>query len=486
MHSMTIGKRLYLCLSVMIGLCVVIGAIALFNLRRLNRVIDQLVQVDSQKLTLAGEINTAASDIAAIQRGVILRALVQDNAAITRHQREFAVRTDRIEQCLTTIEPHIKTTEGREITAGIRDLTAKVIGNQAEICRLIGAGQNDAALALYGNQSQSLTQQLNRLAEQLLARQRQLMQDTSRQASSISSASQWATLISLLGAFVLGGVVVAVVGGINKLLSRMVSALSSGAEQTSSAATQVSAASQSLAQGASEQAASIEETSASSQQISATAQHNSDNSRAATDLSVQTQRSFAETNELLVQTEQAVNEIHASSDKISKIIKVIDEIAFQTNILALNAAVEAARAGEAGMGFAVVADEVRNLAQRCAQAAQSTSELIADSIVKSGEGKARMDRMSAAIQRVTGESGKVKALIDEIHAGSQQQMLGTEQVSRAITQMESVTQKCAADAEECAAAAEELNAQSLNLKHLVGELTRLITGSHGHVAAIAA
>ena len=140
-----------------------------------------------------------------------------------------------------------------------------------------------------------------------------------------------------------------------------------------------------------------------------------------------------------------MGDIKASSDKVAKIIKVIDEIAFQTNILALNAAVEAARAGEAGMGFAVVADEVRNLAQRCAQAAKDTAALIEESIVKSNDGKTKVDQVAVAIRAITEESAKVKTLVDEVSLGSQEQTRGIEQVAKALTQMEQVTQQSAAN-----------------------------------------
>jgi methyl-accepting chemotaxis protein/methyl-accepting chemotaxis protein-1 (serine sensor receptor) len=169
-----------------------------------------------------------------------------------------------------------------------------------------------------------------------------------------------------------------------------------------------------------------------------------------------------------------MGEINASSDKISKIIKVIDEIAFQTNILALNAAVEAARAGEAGMGFAVVADEVRNLAQRCAQAARDTAVLIEESITKSNDGKQKVDEVAKAIHTITEQFSQVKTLVDEVHLGSQEQSRGIEQIGRAIVQMEQVTQKAAASAEESASAAEELNAQSAGLKDIVGRLNAIV------------
>jgi len=171
-----------------------------------------------------------------------------------------------------------------------------------------------------------------------------------------------------------------------------------------------------------------------------------------------------------------MGEINAESGRISRIIKVIDEIAFQTNILALNAAVEAARAGEAGMGFAVVADEVRNLAQRCAQAAKDTSALIEESIVKSNDGKAKVDQVADTMRSVTDAASKVKTLVDEVNLGSQEQVRGLDQISRAILQMEQVTQKTVANAEEGASAAEQLTAQSEALKSIVERLTMLVDG----------
>jgi methyl-accepting chemotaxis protein/methyl-accepting chemotaxis protein-1 (serine sensor receptor) len=206
------------------------------------------------------------------------------------------------------------------------------------------------------------------------------------------------------------------------------------------------------------------------------ARSNTENSRRAADLVTQSGRKFVETNQSLEQMVAAMGKIKHSSDKISKIIKTIDAIAFQTNILALNAAVEAARAGEAGMGFAVVADEVRNLAQRCAQATRDTAALIEEAIANSNDGMAKVDQVAVAMRSITDEANQVKMLVDELSVGSQEQARGIEQIGKAIVQMQQVTQNSAASAEECASAAEELNAESVGVHGIVEHLTAVVGG----------
>lgn len=257
--------------------------------------------------------------------------------------------------------------------------------------------------------------------------------------------------------------------------------LADGARQIQDVSGQLGASSQSLAQGATEQAASLEETSAAMEEINSRTAQNVDHSKRAVMLMGETATSVTAVNHSLDQMLGSMREIGTASDKIAKIIKVIDEIAFQTNILALNAAVEAARAGEAGLGFAVVADEVRTLAQRSAQAAKDTATLIEESISTATAGGARLDEVAQAVSRVTEVSEKVKVLIDEISSGSHEQAKGISQITGALRQMDQVTQQSAAGAEQNAAAGAELHNQSGSLDKIIQRLKAMVEGERARV-----
>jgi methyl-accepting chemotaxis protein len=258
-----------------------------------------------------------------------------------------------------------------------------------------------------------------------------------------------------------------------------IESLDANASQTLAGADQVASASQSLAEGASEQAASIEETSASLEELSSTTKQNAENSQKANDLSKQTRTAADKGVANMRQMDAAMQAIKVSSDDISKIIKTIDEIAFQTNILALNAAVEAARAGEAGMGFAVVADEVRNLAQRSALAAKETAAKIEGAIAKTALGVELSAKVSEALNDIVTKARQVDELAAELAGASHEQTQGITQINMAMGQMDKVTQSTAATAEESAAAAQELTSQAETMRQSVAELLELVNGKSG-------
>jgi methyl-accepting chemotaxis protein len=192
----------------------------------------------------------------------------------------------------------------------------------------------------------------------------------------------------------------------------------------------------------------------------------------------QTAQTVADANRKLDDMVRTMKQISTSSEKVSKIIRVIDEIAFQTNILALNAAVEAARAGEAGMGFAVVAEEVRHLAQRSADAAKDTAHLIEESLRRSAEGASQLDKVADAIRSVTSGAAAVKNLVDEVNQRSQQQARGVAQIAATISRMQQAMQRTAASAGEGASAGEQLSAQAKDLQEIIARLMAVVAGEN--------
>jgi hypothetical protein len=244
----------------------------------------------------------------------------------------------------------------------------------------------------------------------------------------------------------------------------------------------VTSSSESLAQGASRQAASLEEIGATLEEIAGTSRVNHDSFVRTKELADGMHRA-AESGALDIgQMTHAMDEIRASSDNIAKIIKTIDEVAFQTNILALNAAVEAARAGEAGAGFAVVADEVRNLAQRAAAAARETAERIDDSIGKSRDGAAITRKVAAGFAEITAKAREVNTLVTQITTAAQEQSQGIHQVAQSVAELDKVTQATAATAEETAASANQLTECTDSLEGAVAALVGIIQ-RRGNLAA---
>jgi Methyl-accepting chemotaxis protein (MCP) signalling domain len=261
---------------------------------------------------------------------------------------------------------------------------------------------------------------------------------------------------------------------VSRPLRRVAGSLGEGAGQVAAAAAEVSDSSQKLAEGASEQAASIEETEASLEQLASMARRNTESSQKANVIARQA-RVAADKGVVDMQAMNAAMEaIKVSSDDIAKIIKTIDEIAFQTNILALNAAVEAARAGEAGLGFAVVAGEVRNLAQRSANAAKETATKIEEAISRTAQGVQISGTVAQSLNEIVVKARQMDELATEVAGASGEETQGITQINSAMMEMDKVTQTAAANAEESAATAEELNAQAQLMKESVENLLKLI------------
>jgi len=260
-------------------------------------------------------------------------------------------------------------------------------------------------------------------------------------------------------------------------ISTAVDDLNTVAGSTGSASTEVAASSQHLAEGSSEQAASLEEMSSSLEEVNSMIQQNADDTVKANEVAGRAREMAQEGSKAITRMHEAIQEVKESSDKMATIIKTIDEIAFQTNLLALNAAVEAARAGDAGRGFAVVAEEVRNLAQRSAQAAQETNQMIEDSQNKAETGVTVSNEVGSALEKIIGAIQEVEGLVRQVTTSSREQTTAVTQVTTATNHLDQLTQRNASTAEQVAAASEELNSQSQELLVVVRNLSNIIGGS---------
>lgn len=473
-EKMTIGTKLGLTLGALLTLTMGLGYTAWYSVSSLGAELDTAVIKTAPKLDYANAIGRRMSEMIAANRAAMLGYMNHDAAYAGANLKKMDEARKTLEERMKDIRPLLVLPEAIRAFDDIARATDNYEGLAKQYQELGKAGDFAKAQAMQDEKLAPLVATIDGDVDTLVKTQRDLLAESKKNSEATTANSRWTVAVVLAFTLAIGFVVVFVLRSVNATLRSAVSELSEGAGQVASAAGQISSSSQSLAQGASEQAASLEETSASSEEINSMARKNAENSQAANSLVTQSQQKFTETNHSLETMVVAMGDIKASSDKVARIIKVIDEIAFQTNILALNAAVEAARAGEAGMGFAVVADEVRNLAQRCAQAAKDTASLIEESLGKSHEGMSNLDHVAEAIRSITESSAKMKVLVDEVNLGSQEQSRGIEQISKAIAQMDRVTQSTAASAQESASASEELSAQAEAMQQAVTKLSRLV------------
>ncbi len=379
-------------------------------------------------------------------------------------------------------------------TKATADITSAAPEIVSALAALNDAGEEVLKQVLVANNAGALDVYVGKYNPQLAETLRALRVHTDSVASSAATeiaarhaAIQRIIIRASIGIGVLLLTLVIVAWRFQRAISRPLAAiaarLGTAAEALAGLSRAVTRSSQTVADGASSQAASLQETSAALEEVSGMTRRNAENSERAKTSASQT-RAAADTGTVdMREMTAAMDAIKSASGNIGKIIKTIDEIAFQTNILALNAAVEAARAGEAGLGFAIVADEVRSLAQRSAQAARETAERIEDSIGKSVQGASISIKVAHSLDEILTRAREVDQIVGDIATASNEQSQGLTQVVTAVTQVDQVTQSNAASAEETAAATHEMNNEVAVLHDAVEELRTMVGGAAGHTAA---
>ncbi len=472
----TIGKKVGMGVGGMCAMVLVLTGVAFMGLRSVGEEFEAAANQDAIKLDVADSIDTAGSEILSNQRGELVRFYMHDLKTAEKYHTLALDQAKQAEALLVRVQPLIVSEEGKRFHSSVSSVIQAIPSDEDKVWELGSGGHSDAAAKFYAEQTLPRIQQLNKLTGEWSQHERDDLAAGVEKGRGQIARSQWMSAGTVIVFLLIAASVMFMMFRSIAELKRMTVELHESEDQIASASTQVAGSSSSLASGASQQAASLEETSASVEEISSMTKKNAENSQVAAEVMTTVDKHVKEGNRTLEQMVLSMHDISASSDKIGKIIKVIDEIAFQTNILALNAAVEAARAGEAGMGFAVVADEVRNLAQRSAQAAKDTAALIEDSIAKSMEGGSKLQQVTEVIRAITESSAKVKTLVDEVNLGSQEQARGIDEISKAVGQMNQVTQSTAANAEESASASEELSGQAAAMGQVVERLRGMVIG----------
>jgi methyl-accepting chemotaxis protein/methyl-accepting chemotaxis protein-1 (serine sensor receptor) len=468
----TIGAKVLVLSATLLGLNMALGISALLCVRSLETDSRTLSGTIVPAIYTAGRINTGA-------KAILLR--------IHRHLSSSSLAgMDKFEAYLNdrnaSVRKEAQAYGSLALSAKENDLVARILADLDRVADawqrvrpLSRAMRKREAVDLFDKQGIAASEDLDNAAKDLVAISKVNGYALDRKAEADARAAR-AWFWAVLAVSVICGVVLTLllVRGVERSLRRTVEEVSGGVRHVLDAASQISGCSDSLALHAADQAASLEETSACSTEIATTAALNARNCLLACDLVEQSESRFAETESSVREMGAAIGEIDQASNRISRIIQVIDAIAFQTNLLALNAAVEAARAGQAGAGFAVVADEVRNLAQRSAQAARDTSALIEESIATSTGGNEKMQKVIASVHGAADASAKIRELVQRVNAGSQEQARGIEEVAKAVAEMERLTHTTAASARDSHAAAGRLGTQATALEGTVARLAEMV------------
>jgi hypothetical protein len=468
----TIGRRLALGFSAVVAVALAVGAYAIVELKGIG-VDTRRVATDSLPGTaLSGQVMVGVTRNYGLTLAAIDAESREESSAAAAELRALDASVDTM---LKNYERTITVAEDRRNFEAIGVARAAFVAERAKVLAEAETGRKADARTRFRTTTDAAYRTYLESVRVLSDWNIHAGEEVGGRVDTAVSRATIGVLGGLLTAAILAlGVAWFVIRSTNGALTTAATELKAGADQVGHAAGQAASSSQLLAQGATEQAGSLEETSASMEEMAAMTRRNAENSSQAATLMGSVSTHVDESHRSLEHMVQSMKAIHDSSTEISRIIKTIDEIAFQTNILALNAAVEAARAGDAGMGFAVVAEEVRRLAHRSAQAAKDTAGLIEEAARRAEQGTTTVEQVRRAVSGITQSATELKTIVEAVSSASKEQSAGIEQVSRAIAQMEKVTQTTAASAEQGAASAQELSAQAAVSLRVIADLQSLV------------
>jgi methyl-accepting chemotaxis protein len=502
-NRMKIGTRLGLGFGVVILLLVLITGVSVWRIRAINAATAEIVSEGYGQIALATEIDRAVNKQANHLRSAVLA--VGDEAEVKGYITKVSEATREISQLREKLAATGASPKGDELLKALQESGDAYVKKRQKVVTLLQANLPDAARSYLLKEVRPLQDAYLAASLDMVRFQESQMQDDARQAQASGRAGIVTTLV-LAGVAALCGVAISLVisrsitgalrravlvaetvaagdltsrievhsgdetgqllGALqvmNDSLVRVVGAVRAGSDSIATGSSEIAGGNADLSQRTEEQASNLQRTAASMEQITATVRANADTARQATQLASSARQVAVQGGDVVGRVVTTMEEISASSRKISDIIGVIDGIAFQTNILALNAAVEAARAGEQGRGFAVVASEVRSLAQRSAQAAKEIKALIGASVEKVAAGTQLVGDAGVTMKDVVAQVKRVAELIDEISTATGEQTAGIGLVSDSVMQIEQVTQQNAALVEQSAAAADSLQQQAARL-----------------------
>lgn len=486
----------------------IVGIVGVYNIKKIDKSYSDLYINFGIAAGDIGELGITFHDTRSIIRDILLEKGSNDRGKYVNRLKDA---DKKIDQQLVEVEKTIQTEEGRKVFNTLKENISKYNSVRDRVITLALANQEEQAAALFYGEAARPAAEISAAIDKLFDMKAGVGQKNSAEYSAATNSTVYSMIfivviaiiaaigLGLLIARIISKPVAELVGAAEKIaggdldvkidvqtkdeigllaqafstmadnINEVLANINSSAEQVAAGSKQVSSSSIALSQGATEQAASIEELTASIEEIASQTKQNAANANQANELAETARTNAKQGNSEMQDMLKAMEEINESSANISRIIKVIDEIAFQTNILALNAAVEAARAGQHGKGFAVVAEEVRNLAARSANAAKETTAMIEGSIKKVEGGTKIANETAGALTRIVEGVSEVAELVNRIAVASNEQAAGISQINQGVMQVSQVVQTNSATSEESAAASEELSSQAQLLKDMVSK-----------------